>query len=136
MNDLWSHLHSLPDDDDCRFGVEQVSPRTVKYVVGTRTVPRDDLLTMCMLHLYFIEDMEVRFSGAAAGEQGSPIRYSRKALDAEATIKKVVNRVEYQNGVAGPRVSPERASTYDLSSVFWYPRRWGLRPSPDAYRRA
>ena len=28
MNDLWSHLHSLPDDDDCRFGVEQVSPRT------------------------------------------------------------------------------------------------------------
>ena len=136
MNDLWSHLHSLPDDDDCRFGVEQVSPSTVKYVVGTRTVPRNDLLTMCMLHLYFIEDMEVRFSGAAAGEQGSPIRYSRKALDAEATIKKVVNRVEYQNGVAGPRVSPERASTYDLSSVFWYPRRWGLRPSPDAYRRA
>ena len=132
----WNQLHSLPDDDDCRFGVEQVSPRTVKCVVGTRTVARDDLLTMCILHLCFIEDMEVRFSGAAAGEQGSPIRYSRKALDAEATIKKVVNRVEYQNGVAGPRVSPERASIYDLSSVFWYPRRWGLRPSPDAYRRA
>ena len=107
-------------------GSSRSVPRTVKYVVGTRTVPRDDLLTMCMLHLYFIEDMEVRFSGAAAGEQGSPIRYSRKALDAEATIKKVVNRVEYQNGVAGPRVSPERASTYDLSSVFWYPRRWGF----------
>ena len=136
MNALWSHLHNLPDDDDSRFRVEQVSPRTVKYVVGTRTVARDDLLTMCMLHLYFIADMEVRFSGAATGEHGSPIRYSRQALDAQAAIKEIVNRVEYQNGVAGPRVPPEWASIHDLSSVFWYPRRWGLRPSPDAYRRA
>ena len=135
MNDLWSHLHRLPDDDDCRFGVEQVT-RNVKYVVGTRTVAREDLLTMCMLHLYFIESMEVGHSDAASGEDGSPIQYSRKARDAEATIKKVVNRVEHQNGVDGPRVSPERASIYDLSSVFWYPRRWGLRPSPDAYRCA
>ena len=135
MNDLWSHLHSLPDDDDCRFGVEQVSPRTVKYVVGTRIVLREDLLTMCMLHLCFIEGMEVRFSGAAAGEHGSPIRYSRKARDAEGTIREVVNRVQHQNGVAGSGVPLPLVNIYDLSSVFWYPRRWGLRPSPDAYRR-
>ena len=132
MNDLWSHLHSVPDDDDCRFGVEQVSPRTVKYVVGTRTVVRDDLLIMCMLHLCFIEGMEVRFSGVVAGEHGSPMRYSRKARDAEGTIREVVNRVDYQNGVGVPL---ERVDIYDLSSVFWYPRRWGLRPSPDAFRR-
>ena len=135
MNDLWSHLHGLPNDEDCRFGVEQCRS-SVKYVVGTRTVAREDLLTMCMLHLYFIEDLEVRFGDATTGEHGDPIRYSRKALDADASIREVINRVEFQNGADGPRVSPERADAYDLSSVFWYPRRWGLRPRPDAYRRA
>ena len=135
MNALWSHLCSLSDDDDCRFGVEQSSPHTVKYIVGTRTVGREDLLTLCMLHLFFIEDMEVRHGGAATGEHGDRIRYSRKALDADDTIREVVNRVEYQNGVTGPRVSPEQAETCNLRDVFWYPRRWGLRPSPDAYRR-
>ena len=118
-----------------KLGVEQCRS-SVKYVVGTRTVAREDLLTMCMLHLYFIEDLEVRFGDATTGEHGDPIRYSRKALDADASIREVINRVEFQNGADGPRVSPERADAYDLSSVFWYPRRWGLRPRPDAYRRA
>ena len=46
INDLWSHLHSVPDDDDCRFGVHQATNRTVKYIIGTKSVSREGLCTM------------------------------------------------------------------------------------------
>jgi hypothetical protein len=136
MNDLWSHLHSVPDDDDCRFGAHQATDRTVKYIIGRKSVSREDLCTMCVLHAYFIQDMEARFGDATSGEHGAPMHYSPQAIAAQDAIMAVVNRVDYQNGPDGPRCPPEQAHVRELSDVFFYPHKWGLAPSPDAYRRA
>ena len=136
MNDLWAHLHSIPADDDCRFGVLQ-NGRAVKYIIGTKSASREELCVMCILHSYFIQDMEVRFGDAAVGlNHGEPIRYSPQAIAADNAIMAVSNRIEYQNGPDGPRVPPENAHVLDLSDVFFYPRRWGIAPRLDAYRRA
>ena len=136
MNDLWSHLHIVPDDDDCRFEVNQATDRTAKYMIGTKSVSSEDLCTMCVLHAYFIQDMEARFGDAASGVHGAPMRYSPHTIAAQDAILAVANRVGYQNGPDGPRCPPEQAHVRELSDVFFYPRKWGLAPSPDAYRRA